>query len=70
MPGDVQEIALVHILTATQMRAPLAAPVQHMGKAALDDLGAQIETLLGNIGTQSRVIVGDRPARRVVATPA
>ncbi len=70
MPGDVQEIALAHILTATQMRAPHAAPIQHMGKAALDDLGAQLEALLGNIGTQSHAIVGDRPARRVVATPA
>ena len=68
--GDVQKIALLDILTTTQMSAPHAAPVQHMGKGALDDLGPQLEALFCDTRGQSRAIVGDCPARRIIATPA
>ena len=47
-----------------------AAAIEAVGKAALDDLGAQLEGLAGERGLEPHAVVGDRPARRLVTAPA
>ena len=46
--GDVDEVAFVQVLAAAQPRTAHAAAVEGQGEAALDQLGAQLERLLGH----------------------
>ena len=46
----------------------VAATIEVVGKAALDDLGAQLEGLAGDPGLEPRTVVGD--ARRAASGPA
>ena len=66
----MQQVALVHVLAATQPGPAHAAAVEAVGERALDDLGAELEGFAGDPGQEPRPIVGDRAARRLVAAPA
>jgi hypothetical protein len=68
--GDLDQSALLDVLTAAQPGAAQAANVKDEGEAALDLFGAQFESLAGDRALQPRPVVVDRPASRVVAVPA
>ena len=70
MAGDVEQVSLVHILSPAQPGSSHAATIEVMGKAALDDLGAQLESLAGDPGLEPRTVVGDRAPRRLITVPA
>ena len=70
MAGDVKQVSLVHILAPAQPGPAHAAAIEAVGKAALDDLGAQLEGIAGERGLEPHAVVGDRPARRLVTAPA
>ena len=46
--GDVDEIALVQVLAAAQPSPAHAAAIEGEGEAALDQLGPELERLLGH----------------------
>ena len=70
MAGDVEQVSLVHILSPAQPGSSHAATIEVVGKAALDDLGAQLEGLAGDPGLEPRTVVGDRAPRRLITVPA
>ena len=55
----------MHILSPAQPGSSHAATIEVVGKAALDDLGAQLEGLAGDPGLEPRTVVGDRAPRRL-----
>ena len=54
---DVEQVSLVHILSPAQPGSSHAATIEVVGKAALDDLGAQLEGLAGDPGLEPRTVV-------------
>ena len=66
----VEQVSLVHILSPAQPGSSHAATIEVVGKAALDDLGAQLEGLAGDPGLEPRTVVGDRAPRRLITVPA
>ncbi len=70
MAGDVEQVSLVHILSPAQPGSSHAATIEVVGKAALDDLGAQLEGLAGDPGLEPRTVVGDRAPRRLITVLA
>ena len=68
--GDVEQVALVHVLAPAQPGSSHAATIEAVGKGAFHDFGAQLEGLPGDLGQEPRPVVGDRAPRRLVATPA
>ena len=69
MAGDVEQVSLVHILSPAQPGSSHAATIEVVGKAALDDLGAQLEGLAGDPGLEPRTVVGDRVPSRLITMP-
>ena len=69
MAGDVEQAALVHVLPPAQPGSSHAATIEAVGKGTLDDLGAQLEGLPGDLGQEARPVVerGEivAPARRL-----
>ncbi len=67
--GDVEQAALVHVLPPAQPGSSHAATIEAVGKGTLDDLGAQLEGLPGDLGQEARPVVerGEivAPARRL-----
>ena len=70
MPGDMDQVALVNILTTAQPSSPHAAPIQDVGEGPLDDLGPLAHGLFADARLQTGAIVVDRPARLFVPVPA
>ena len=70
MPGDVDQVALVNVLTTAQPSSPHAAPIQDVGEGPLDDLGPLAHGLFADARLQTGAIVADRPARLFVPVPA
>ena len=68
--GDLDQVALFHILNAAQPGAAQAADVEDEGEAALDLLRPQLESLAGDRALEPRPVVVDRPPGRVVTLPA
>ena len=70
MPGDVDQVALVNVLTTAQPGSSHAAPIQDVGEGPLDDLGPLAHGLFADARLQAGAIVVDRPARLFVPVPA
>ncbi len=70
VPGDVDQVALVHVLPAAQPSPSHAATVQDQRKAALHPFGAELERLPGHFGEQPGTVVVDRAPRGIVSMPA
>src|SRR5512134_3581776 len=68
--GDVEEVALAQVLPATQPGPAQATAIQDQGKAALAELGPELERLPGHPGPQPGTVVVDRPPCVVVTVPA
>src|SRR5688572_5769248 len=68
--SDMHEIALAQVLAAAQPGAAHAAAVEEQGKAALDQLGPELERFPGHPGAQPGAVVAHRPTRLRVAVPA
>jgi hypothetical protein len=66
----VHEVALLQVLAPAQPGPAHAAAVEHQREAALDQLGPELERLLGHPRAQPRAIVVHRPPGRLVAVPA
>ena len=47
VPGDVDQVALLHVLPATQPDPAHAAAIEDQGKAAFDQFGTKLEGLPG-----------------------
>src|ERR671927_1120517 len=70
VPGNMDQVALVDVLPASQPRPAHPAPVQHVSEGALDDLGAFAQGLLADRGAQPNAIVVDRPTGFLISVPA
>ena len=67
MSGDVKQISLVHVLAPAQPGSAHAAAIEGVGKAALNDLGTQLEGLAGDPdASRTRLLV---TARRAASSP-
>ena len=68
--GDLDQVALLHILHAAQPGPAQAADVQDHGEAAFHLLRPQLERLPGDRTEQPGAVVVDRAAGGVIAVPA
>ena len=68
--GDLKQVSFVHVLASAQPGSAHAAAIEVMGKRALYDLGAQLESREGDTRFEPHAVVGDRPTRCLVTTPA
>src|SRR5210317_1274608 len=67
--GDVKQVSFVHVLTSAQPGSAHAAAIEVMGKRALYDLGAQLESRAGDTRFEPHAVVGNRATRCLVTTP-
>src|SRR6202035_5301714 len=68
--GDVDQVALLNVVPATQPDPAHAAAIEDQREAAFHQLGTEFERLSRDPGAQPRSIVVDRAPRLVVAMPA
>src|SRR4051812_45180206 len=68
-PGDMDQVALLHVLAAAQPAPAHAAAIEDEGEAAFHQFSSQLERLPRNSREQPCPIVIDRPPRRIIAVP-
>ena len=54
--GDVDQVAFLDVVATTQPGSAHAAAVEGQREGALDDLGSELEGLLGNAGEQPAAV--------------
>ena len=63
-PVDVEQVSIVHMISPEHPGSSHAATIEVVGKAALGDLGAQLEGLAIDPGLDLLTVVGDRAPRQ------
>src|SRR4029453_2527494 len=69
VPCDVDQVALLHVLPATQPDPAHATAIEDQSETAFHQFGAELEPLPCDPGEQPRSVVVDRPPRLIIAVP-